>query len=447
MLPSDLLIHRYQGDSIVPKFLTPTPANQQLAQTVIDCFNQVQGAPKSDLDQALQELEGDHTDYRIKRGLAHLLTKHFCTFETLSPLDPIELRALVFAEAVADIRGDNLRSVGDHRAADEAIDETIAPSTSPLSPLAPSATKTERTLERVAQHLTERLGQPIEPEHVRQGLYADLSHNQRLTHFDPPAPTTLLHRYNLSQVQGIFYRAQCVIIHADRNDPGEYKLLFRYIKLFQLMAYVEGDPDQGFTLTIDGPTSLFKANSRYGLALAKLLPALLHVTRWRMLTQLTPPSWSGDRYPEGSVLTYTLDSQTQLVSHYPPGKPYDSQVEESFVERWQATKTEWRLEREVELVPIPGSVMIPDFRLVHPDGRTVLLEIVGYWRPEYLRKKFAQVRKAERQDLILAISERLNLEKAGIKVEEISVPVIWFKQKLNPKAVLEVLETFPPRVH
>jgi predicted nuclease of restriction endonuclease-like RecB superfamily len=421
MLPSDLLIHRYQGDSIVPKFLAPTPANQQLAQTVLDCFAQVQGAPKADLDQALQELEGDQTDYRIKRGLAHLLTKHFCTFETLSPLDPIELRALVFAEAVADLGGDGLRP-------------------------APSVAKTALTLERVAQHLTERLGQPIEPEHVRAGLYADLSHNQRLTHFDPPTPNTLLHRYNLSQVQGIFYRAQCVIIHADRNDPGEYKLLFRYIKLFQLMAYVEGDPAQGFTLTLDGPTSLFKANTRYGLALAKLLPALLHVTRWRMLTQLTPPSWSGDRYPEGSMLTYTLDSQTSLVSHYPPGKPYDSQLEESFVERWQTTKTEWRLEREVELIPIPGSVMIPDFRLVHPDGRTVLLEIVGYWRPEYLRKKFAQVRKAERQDLILAISERLNLEKAGVNVKEIAVPVIWFKQKLTPKAVLEVLATVPPVV-
>ncbi len=38
---------------------------------------------------------------------------------------------------------------------------------------------------------------------------------------------------------------------------------------------------------------------------------------------------------------------------------------------------------------IPGSVMIPDlFRLVHPDGRTFLLEIVGYWRPEYLKRNF-----------------------------------------------------------
>ena len=75
---------------------------------------------------------------------------------------------------------------------------------------------------------------------------------------------------------------------AHRNDPGEYKLLFRYVKLFGLMAYIEGDADHGFTLTIDGPTSLFTPSTRYGLALAKLLPALLHVTRWSLTATLIP---------------------------------------------------------------------------------------------------------------------------------------------------------------
>ena len=68
------------------------------------------------------------------------------------------------------------------------------------------------------------------------------------------------------------------------------------------------------------------------------------------------------------------------------------------------------------------------------------VEIVGYWRPEYLRKKFAQVRRAGRQDLILAVSERLNLERAGIKRDAIPVPVVWFKDRVLPKAVLAVLE-------
>jgi hypothetical protein len=157
------------------------------------------------------------------------------------------------------------------------------------------------------------------------------------------------------------------------------------------MAYIEGDADHGFTLTIDAPASLFTPSPRYGLALAKLLPALLHVTRWSLRATLVPRQGLSS-ISQGGL--FTLAAGCGLVSHYPPGRPYDSILEQAFAERWAKTPTAWRLEREVDLIPLPGSVMVPDFRLVHPDGRSVLLEIVGYWRPEYLRKKFAQVRRA-----------------------------------------------------
>ena len=44
-------------------------------------------------------------------------------------------------------------------------------------------------------------------------------------------------------------------------------------------------------------------------------------------------------------------------------------------------------------------------------------------------------------NLILAISERLNLEKAGVNVKDVSVPIVWFKNKLLPKSVLEILDS------
>ena len=203
------------------------------------------------------------------------------------------------------------------------------------------------------------------------------------------------------------------------------------------MAYIEGDADFGFTITIDGPTSLFKPSTRYGLAIAKLLPALLHVTKWSLKATLQNRDSYTGKWKQGR---FGLNSDCGLVTHYPPGKPYDSMLEQSFAKRWAALKSEWELEREVDLIPIPGTVMIPDFRLVHPDGRDFLLEIVGYWRPEYLKKKFDRVRRSGCDNLILAISERLNLEKAGVRVTDLPVSVVWFKEKLQPKAVLEILE-------
>ena len=404
MLPSDLLMQRYQGEEILPRRLPLNPHYLAIATDLIEIFRGAQGMTRGDLETQLQILEGEETDYRMKRGLGHLLSQGFSTFEVRSPLDPTELRQRVFALA---------------------------------APSVPGSQATTATLAALAETLSRELERDISPEQIRVGLYADLPEQQILTSFDIPTPEALIHRYNLAQAQGVLYRASGVVINAHRNDPGEYKLLFRYMKLFGLMSYIEGDADHGFTLTIDGPTSLFKPSTRYGLALAKLLPALLHVSRWSLTATLVPRALSPYAPQEAR---FTLDAHCGLVTHYPPGRPHDSMLEQAFAARWEQTKTVWRLEREVDLIPIPGSVMVPDFRLVHPDGRTFLLEIVGYWRPEYLRKKFAQVRRAGRDDLILAISERLNLEQAGVKRHEIPARVVWFKDKVLPKAVLEVLE-------
>ncbi len=404
MLPSDLLIYRYSGETIVPKRLNIDNNAIALAEEQIDGFHESLGKPQKQLDRKLLELEGDSPNYRIKRGLAHLLKNHFSTFEIISPLEPQQLRQRVFANAATAV---------------------------------PIPSNRSRLLETLASLLSEELHREVLPSDIERGLYADLPENRILTLFEPPTPEVLIHRYNLSQVQGIFYRASQIVINAHRNDPGEYKLLFRYLKLFQLMAYIEGDADTGFTITIDGPTSLFKASTRYGLSLAKMIPALLHVSKWSLKTKLQ----TKDSYTGGIKTSYfSLDDRCGLVSHYSQGKTYDSMLEESFAKQWANLQTPWQLEREVDLVPLPGSVMIPDFRLVHPDGRDYLLEIVGFWHPAYLQKKFYQVRRAEKTNLILAISERLNLEKAGIKLTDTPAKVIWFKDKLNPKAVLELLD-------
>jgi uncharacterized protein len=399
-----LLIHSYSGDSLVPKKLAIKPVNLAIAQSAIAPFQAAVGKTQGDLDQQLQTQEGEGTDYRIKRGLAHLLRNSFSTFEIVSPLDPEVLRDRIFTLAAT---------------------QAAHPATA------------QQHLSALALHLSQELDRDVEPIHIRQGLYADLKENRILTQFDAPTPEALLHRYNLSQVQGIFYKASHVVMHLHRNDPGEYKLMFKYLKLFRLMTYIEGEADQGFTITIDGPASLFKASTRYGVDIAKLVPAILHVTRWQLTAQL---QWKNPYTQTLQEKSYSLSDRCDLVSHYPPGKPYDSMLEQAFAEKWANTKTEWMLEREVDLIPIPGSVMIPDFRLVHPDGRVYLLEIVGYWRPEYLRKKFYQVSQARHKNLILAISERLNLEKAGVDTRNTPATLVWFKDKLQPKAVLEALE-------
>jgi predicted nuclease of restriction endonuclease-like RecB superfamily len=105
----------------------------------------------------------------------------------------------------------------------------------------------------------------------------------------------------------------------------------------------------------------------------------------------------------------------------------------------------WRLERETEIIHLGQMVLIPDFRFRHQaDGRTALLEIVGYWRPDYLRRKFAKLAAAGRSDLVVALNAELHVGRPEReRLDGLPGPVVFFKQALDPRAVLEALEQIP----
>jgi uncharacterized protein len=405
MLTSELLIYRIEAGVIVPRALGFGKPDLERARTVIDLFKAHDGHRRGELDEALRADEGEGTDYRVRRGLAHLLYSERCEFQTQSILEPELLRDRVFA-ASARVR--------------------------------PTLETGANLLDDLALDLTVELERPISGAELEASLYADLKENQ-LVAFEPVEAQWLLERYNLAQAQGVLYRSSELVITAHRNDPGEYKLLFRYLKLFGLMHRITGDVDAGYSIFLDGPASLFKPSTRYGIQFAKFLPAMLHASKWSLDALIHPRSQFADQSqpPEAH---FTLDSSTPLKSHYAKGKVFDSILEHSFAERFEKVKTDWKLEREVDLVDLGGTVMIPDFRLVHTDGRAVLLEIVGFWRADYLRRKFDKLRRSNRRDIVIAVSQKLNIGESGANLEGLEDQIVWFKGALDPKVVLETAE-------
>jgi predicted nuclease of restriction endonuclease-like RecB superfamily len=241
----------------------------------------------------------------------------------------------------------------------------------------------------------------LDAETLREALYADLPEHHLLTALPDFTPDQRWwNRYNLAQAQGLLYSALYLRLTAHRNVPGEYRRLFRHLKFHGLMYAVEGHLDDGYQIYVDGPASLFKQTRKYGLQMAVFLPALLRVSRWEMEAVLQR---------DDQELSYRLDSQSPLkpLGAAPPA--YDSLLEESFVRRWEKLATPWTLEREVEIVDLKGTVFVPDFALRHPDGRIAHVEIMGFWHPDYLRRKLDKLRRAAMPDLIVAVSERLNV--------------------------------------
>ncbi|GAA0514160.1 hypothetical protein GCM10008937_22290 [Deinococcus depolymerans] len=55
-----------------------------------------------------------------------------------------------------------------------------------------------------------------------------------------------------------------------------------------------------------------------------------------------------------------------MLSHGPSPQAWGT-LESGCAERFAKLDTPWTLEREVDLVPVPGGVILPDFRLVQGD--------------------------------------------------------------------------------
>ncbi len=392
MLPSELLFSHKRGAQVYPRFLRPD--QQVWAEQVLNLIRDHQHRTRGELQAALRALEGDSPDYRTVRGFAHLALNAAEFTLATGELEPEALRREVFTAAAA------LGGYGEPQA--KTILEAIAPR------------------------------YQLEPEALREALYADLPEQHLLTVLPDFTPAQLIDRYNLAQAQGLLYSALSLRLIAYRNVPGEYRRLFQQLKFHGLMYTVEGNLDDGYQIYVDGPASLFKQTRKYGLQMAMFLPALLRVSRWAMVAVL---------HRDGQELHYRLDSQSPLKPMQAAPSAYDSLLEETFARRWEKLNTPWVLEREVEIVDLKGTVFVPDFALRHPDGRIAHVEIMGFWHPDYLRRKLDKLRRAAMPDLLVAVSERLNVGMEDF--QDIPGPVLFFKGKLEPRAVLERLEHSP----
>jgi predicted nuclease of restriction endonuclease-like RecB superfamily len=380
-----------------------------MAGELVALFQRQVGQSRGALHEALRDYEGDSLDYPVIRGLAAVLQAR-CTFGGADdlPVSPTELRAALFCQGPVTRKQDLF---------------------------------SRATREQVLAETSARFDLGV--EQVEAALFADLAEEQMLLDpGEPMAPGDLIARYNVELARGLLYWAREVRLRVHDN----YKDLFKYIKLFKLMHTIRplgnASPPEGYHITLHGPISPFvKSTIRYGLQFAKFLPALLLCQRWHMEADVLPPRSPGQ--PRGA-LRYTLDDQTPLRTHFKLSGPFDSQLEADFAAEFEAkyggARRQWALAREDELILVGDTVMIPDFSFTHlQDGRRALLEIVGFWHPNYLRRKLEKVRQAGRRDLILLVYKSANVAEGAFEAASPG-EVLTFARRPVLKDVLEAVE-------
>lgn len=386
MLPADLIQVRISGNDATPLWLGPE--DHAWLRALIEDFTRIEGLPYREALAFLQEPPQSPAPAH-KRRMAIWTLERLCTRDA-PPADAAALRDALALEA--------------QRARD--------------------AGRFDRP--QVVAAAARRLG--LSAPDAEEHMFSDLPGRRRLRIPEPlPDPVALAARTNLALAQGLLRQASAVALEIH----GNARAVVRQVLLRRLLCTVRGAGAQGARLDISGPFSLFRHTTMYGRALASILPLLPWCSRFALTARCMI---------RGRPACMRLRPGDPIAPAEPP-KEYDSRLEERFARDFTRAFLDWDLVREPEPVESGGALIFPDFAVVHrrDPARRFLLEIVGFWTPDYLREKFERLRAPTQTRLVLCIDRGLNCSTADLPAH---ARVVWFHKRIEPLSVMAAITAF-----
>lgn len=295
----------------------------------------------------------------------------------------------------------------------------------------------ENSLETVRQQLAAELKLPW--SEIAGRLFSDVIELQTLRSFDAScAPRDLLSLYNLSQTQAALYRATRMRIDATED----MKTILRHAKLAGLMHRISrlSQSPPRYRFEFDGAQSVLRQTWRYGIRFARLLPKLLACRGWQLSAHVAGP--------DKRSFLLRVSPQDGLRSPLKPPEDFDSQLEQRVFEAWQQQPVAgWTLERESEVLHWGQTVLTPDFVLREVNTqRQILVEVVGFWTPEYLREKSDRLQQFVRTPAATEASGKrhwlllLAREEMAAKLElpeDLPIPHLVIGGRMQPRQWIE----------
>lgn len=447
MLTSDLLRVRRRDGVVAAQYVKGEAAERLLpiARAYVELYRRMVGRPREEIDDAVAAIEVSARDRVAALGLRKVLDDR-CEYEAPSEDDPEEVRREVFLAAAAAHRAEGVRGAFDRAA--------------------------------VLGEVGAKLGKS--PAEIDAVLFADLRGAEVLRQAWPLGAEALIERYNLALAQSILLRATRVTVLVSGETADRYRRLFRAMRFLGLLHQValhaeepaasapsrrrakapappasepEAPPKKGrkrakvdeppaapaagkavYSITIDGPFSLFGPSQKYGLRLATLLHAVLACERFFLTADVV---WG----PRREAAIFRVSPEDGLVPHAAE-LPSSSPVLDAFVAGFEKLGSPWKVAHNDRIFAVPGEpVVIPDLVLSNErTGEEVFLEAFGFWSRAAVWARVEQIRRgALPVPLLLAVSKELRVSDEVLD-EGDAGEVYVYKATMLPRAVLERLQ-------
>jgi uncharacterized protein len=381
LLPEALLRYSVRGSKVVPHFLGDH--DLPWLRTLLDDADRFVGRRQRELAEQLREPRDDKVPAGKYRLAFHVLRGLMKT-RRVSAVPAAKARAAVFGAA----------NTGSDRAT---------------------------TLANVATTFGVAVAE------LEASLFSDLPGEGLVVTPEPCiSPLELSLRANVALAQALLFRATSVVIEVE----GNARALVRHAKLRGLIcsARPHGVAESA-ALEISGPLALFHRTLVYGRALGELLPLCSWCRHFRL--------FAGCVLREQHV-ELELSSADPI---FPAAEPrrFDSQVEERFARDFARLAPDWHVIREPEPIAAQSTLVFPDFALQHRDSkaRRWLLEIVGFWTPDYVGRKLAQYRSAGLPNLILCIDQDRECADGDLPT---GAHIIRYRRRIDPALLMPILE-------
>lgn len=377
----------------------------ELAETFLSIARAHVGRTRDELVEAWAAVPVAPKDRKLADGLRKLI-EDASELSAQAPVDPIELRREVFSSA-SSRRRENEEGRVDRASVLDAVATSHG----------------------------------LSAAEVERALYADLKGEQVLTGIGALPPEVFVDRYDSGQVQAVLLRAVRVVADVTCSVPAAYRALFRELKFRRLLYRIERR-DDGYRIDIDGPFSLFESVTRYGLALALLLPALEECEKLALVAEVR---WGQRREP--LVFRHVVARQPERDRNAGPTPPFgvrDDVVE--LMNAFQALDTPWRVQENDEIFDLPGlGVCIPDLVFSHSRTRErVYFEALGFWSRDAVWKRVELAKKGLGRRVLFAASSRLRVSEAVLSDDDAAALYVY-KGVMSARSVEKKLTALAAR--
>ena len=271
-------------------------------------------------------------------------------------------------------------------------------------------------------------------------LYGDLDDCKKIIKFDPVEPKSLIHRHNISQVQGLLLKATNIKFQVMGRDLIARRQLLQKLKFCQLLAEISESPEQKeLTLKVSGPLSIFEQSQSYGTRISQFFPYILLFEKWTVEAEIEIRQ---------KKFQLSLDSNRPMESHYKEFQGYIPEEYQCFVDGFKDLdknlRKGWTIEEGSAVLNLgAGEYCVPDLTFRNERGILSHLELFHRWNKSQLEKRLSIFKKLREHNLILGISRELakKQEIAGIlnSLGSTDAKIFTFGQFPTTKAILTQL--------